>query len=233
MFNVLSLNAGRTEPSGGSETSLAVLLRSDNYDIICIQEGLTKYIDYIPEEYRHSAYGPGGTMIFSRHPVINRIHYTFKNQTRGRKKGLCGITVNFKGSFVHVFNISMCNSMKPRRKFPFRFRRKVLPLEIQTLQLIELKNTVQCLSESDHIILTGNFNIDSSSKLFGLMYNKLTSVGVLDTFDSHKSLLQSTVSNKCTRVDYIWFTGMGHSKIVKPSVGGRYAVVGNLRLPEE
>ncbi len=243
MLKILTLNVGQLKfPIGKGKRNLRALMlgeilsnEKNPYDVICFQELFRKkaqdiLIRWISEIYpyyivdrscgRYLVGGNSGLAIFSRHPITREVRHRFtayRGVENFAKKSVWGVELDVEGTSVCVFTTHLQTGISNEPCICKLFDKNNLSSNaLKTLQIEEIITVVENFTgENDNVIVTGDFNIRAGSDLHGVMYEKFSDVGLLDTFSAEDSDLRSTViGEEDKRIDYIWFDGTGDSIII-------------------
>ena len=261
-MKVLSLNVGQLKfPLGKGQRNVRALMLGDilskeKYDVICFQELfrkkaqdiLIRWLDEIYPYYvvdrsrgKYLVGANSGLAIFSRHPITREIRHrftTYRGVENFAKKSVWGVELDVEGTPVCVFTTHLQTGIGSEPCICKLLDKNNLSSDaLKTLQLKEIVRVVkEFAGENDNVVVTGDFNIRAGSKLHGVMYEKFSSIELLDTFSPEDSELQSTVIGKeDKRIDYIWFDGTGDSIITgdyhtSPEITDHNGVSGYLDL---
>ena len=131
-----------------------------------------KLISVLSEKYPfHTEIGPrsfwgvpSGVLIFSKHPILKELTYSFskaRGSDRLAKKGVVNALFRINKRYIHVFGTHLQAGASEEAK------------SVQKSQLIELSNAVDLIKDSSVVILAGDFNITPDEELFALLSKSL------------------------------------------------------------
>lgn len=224
-------------------------------DIICLQElfsktarkivikGLKDAYPYYYVDDSHGKYLVGvnsGLAIFSKHPIVNQtlVHYSvYRGVENFAKKGIMGVRLEVDkydennalySSSLCVFTTHVQTGVGGEPCICKLFDRNNLPSD--SLKYLQIEQACKVINEfrdeDDHLIFCGDFNINSSKKLYQEISDALgVDCCIYDSFESKQSNLQSSAIGEGKRIDYQFVSDDLLGESIIDSYFGPYAIV--------